>query len=115
MRRGWLLTIGTPLWGERSFQRGFSLCALFGEASERRPWASKRERSPGRFCPAFLLNFQLLALEIAKACSNVGADRSEKPAIHLLFPAAFGALCRTVRWPGFTLPFPAGLQTVTCR
>src|SRR5690242_21053409 len=32
-----------------------SVCLhFFGETSERRPWASKREWSPGCFCPALL-------------------------------------------------------------
>src|SRR6185503_15497467 len=37
-------------------RRGFCLLAFFGEAPERRPWARKRERPPGRFCPAFLID-----------------------------------------------------------
>ena len=92
-----------------------SWAALVGEASERRPWASKRERSPGGVCPAFLLNSQLVALEIARASVNVGVERSEKPAIHWLFPPAFGALCRTARLPGSMFAFAAGWQSVTCR
>src|SRR5260370_21160764 len=30
---------------------------FFGGVSERRPWASKRDRPPGRFCPALLIAF----------------------------------------------------------
>jgi hypothetical protein len=37
----------TRCWGLLSFEQHQG-----GEAPERRPWASKRERSPGRFCPA---------------------------------------------------------------
>ena len=31
---------------------GLGVSHFFGEAPERRPWARKRERSPGGFCPA---------------------------------------------------------------
>src|SRR5215471_1097490 len=45
-------------WEGLSFRTEKQRAHFFGEAPERRPWAIKRERSPGRFCRALLLPFQ---------------------------------------------------------
>src|SRR5260370_5736243 len=60
-RRGWLRRKHRSLtlwWQRRAAVRGFCFrrhTFLGGTSEEPRPWAIKRERSPGRFCPALLV------------------------------------------------------------
>src|SRR5205809_7475286 len=95
--------------------RRFSFPVFFGEASERRPWASKRERSPGGVGPAFLLFFQLVAFEIPMAWLSVGPGRSKKPRIHWLLRAGWLALVSAVCLGALALAFAAGWQATISR
>ncbi len=66
MRRSWLRRnrlkpFGDPMGAEGLSCLGALSPHFFGEASERRPWAYKTRRQPGRFCPAFLMECWLMA------------------------------------------------------
>ena len=74
-------SIGEPPSGGDLFAvRGFcflrSLTFFGGVSEELRPWAIKRERSPGRFCPAFLMVF------VVQSKRSRVRVRSMRPAFH---------------------------------
>jgi hypothetical protein len=97
MRRGWLRrnrlqTLCRPTGRQRVLLLGFDFAYFFGEVSERRPWAKRRE-TPGCFCPAFLAEVfgagYEVALEVSMAFQVGGVGWSKKPFIQELFSPGF--------------------------